>query len=290
MPKRKSRGQNGSGRTPSDDDDDELEFTEADRAAIGEIVTETVNAAVTAQITRKLPGMLTAAMKPITDRLEAIQSGGQQQGQPGAGGGQQPGQGAGGGQQQQGQPGAGGAATSPEVAALQRQLAELQAKDKQRDAELKDVAKREREGKRDAMLADHLGKAGVDKNRVRGAAAVLRDSMVWVDTANNGQGGWVYRAQRDGYHEDLDVAAGVKEWAATDEGKAYVAANPQLRGGAGTGANPGARATVGGGALPSDPKAAKATAKAQAEANLPLLVQGMMGGGTITVAGGGGGG
>ena len=268
MPKRKSRGQNGSGRTPSDDDDDELEFTEADRAAIGEIVTETVNAAVTAQITRKLPGMLTAAMKPITDRLEAIQSGGQQQGQPGAG----------------------GAATSPEVAALQRQLAELQAKDKQRDAELKDVAKREREGKRDAMLADHLGKAGVDKNRVRGAAAVLRDSMVWVDTANNGQGGWVYRAQRDGYHEDLDVAAGVKEWAATDEGKAYVAANPQLRGGAGTGANPGARATVGGGALPSDPKAAKATAKAQAEANLPLLVQGMMGGGTITVAGGGGGG
>lgn len=296
MKRKPKAGSGGSSR--QQDDEDEFELDDAELTKITGMVTDAANAAVTAQIGRKLgPALaaaLPAALKPIQDQLaQLIPAGGGQQQQPGAGGapagGQQPGAG---GQQQQPGTGApaGGGQVSPEMAAMQRELAELKAQAAKRDTDLKAAAQREREGKRDAMLADHLGKVGVDKNRVRGATAVLRDQMVWEDGADNGKGGWVYRAQRDGYHEDLDVAKGVAEWSGTDEGKSYIApqqgrgGGPNF-GGAGSGARPGQGQRIGG-APPAgaNPKQERVR---QAEAALGPLVADMLGGGSISITGGG---
>jgi hypothetical protein len=299
MKRKPKPGSSGNRQQHQDDDDDEFELEDADLTKITGSLTDVVNAAVTAQLGRKLGPALTAALpgalKPIQDQLATlIGAGGQQPGAGGApAGGQQPGAGG-----QQPQPGAGGAPAgggqvSPEMQAMQRELAELKAQAAKRDADLKAAAQREREGKRDTALAEQLAKAGVDKNRVRGATAVLRDSMVWEDGADNGKGGWVYRVQRDGYHEDLDVAKGVAEWAGTDEGKSYIApqqgrgGGPNF-GGAGSGARPGQGGQRIGGAGTAPGANPKQERVRQAEANLGPLVAEMLGGGSISITGGSG--
>ncbi len=294
MKRKPKPGSGTTGRQQQQDDDDEFELEDADLTKITGSLTDVVNAAVTAQLGRKLgPALsaaLPAALKPLQDQLALLVPGQQQQ--PGTGGtpagGQQPG--AGGQQPGTGGAPAGGGQVSPEMAAMQRELAELKARDKQRDTEIKAATQREREGKRDTTLAEQLGKVGVDKNRVRGATAVLRDQMVWKDDADGGKGGWVYRAKRDGYDEDLDVAKGVGEWANTDEGKSYIAAQPNRPGGAGSGARPG-QPRIGGanGSTPAAGSNPKLERQRQAEANLGPLVAEMLGGGSISITGNGSG-
>lgn len=83
---------------------------------------------------------------------------------------------------------------------------------------------------RDSSLRELLQAGGVDKNRVRGAVALLRDLTKFDDKAN----AWVFV----GDEEDLDFDAGVKAWLETDEGKAF--RGPPGVGGGGAGAGTGA--------------------------------------------------
>lgn len=271
----------------------------------GDDISELVNAAVTAQFSRRLPTMMSQAIarametalptivEQVTTQIAAAQGG--QQGQGGAPGGQgqqgqqgQGGAGAAGGQQQ------GGVQADPEVAKLRKQLDDVNKRLAQQAEQAQAQEAEARNARRDAMLTDHLTKLGVDKHRLRGAMAIARDAMVWdgeAQTPTGGKGAWVWRAQRNGYTEDLTIEAGLGEWGKTDEGKSYIAAQPQLRGVVGSGGHQTHQRQQGGGGNggrvdPAQQRAANAAANAD---KLFTQVSEMLGGGTVTLGGGGGG-
>ena len=68
-----------------------------------------------------------------------------------------------------------------------------------------------------------LRKAGIEEVKIRACAATLihEDKVLQRDSAGN----IVYRAQRDGYFDDLDLSAGVADYLGTDEGKAFMPAS-----------------------------------------------------------------
>lgn len=135
--------------------------------------------------------------------------------------------------------------SSPEIRKMRQTVDKLEREREQERQAARNAA-------RDTALREQLTNAGVDKNRIRGAVAVLRDAMRFDDKADE----WVYVSKRDGVDEDIDLAEGVKEWASTDEGKSYLAPAgaggggnggpaPQLRRGAGTRSGPnGPRGTT----------------------------------------------
>jgi hypothetical protein len=242
------------GGAPADDDEDDGDISPKQR----ELIISTVNAAVSTHLGRKLTGAIAEAigpaLEPITAQLAELgkAKGGQQQGAPG-------GAGAG--------AGAGGA-TDPAVAAMQSELTKLQTQLKARDDEAAKAKIATAAAQRDGKLTELLTAGGVDKLRLRGAAAVVRDSLV----QDPKDGSWKYRAQRDGYHEDLEVGAGIKEFLDTDEGKAYLPATAGANGG--SGARP--RGGQGAGARQvstKDPKAAKAERQGKALDTLMSMVQ-----------------
>lgn len=267
------QNQNNDGDDP-DDGDGGGELTDGMRTEI----TNLVNAAVSGQLSRKLPNAITSAIEAgLAPIREQLTQGGNRNGDRGNSddpddddGDPQPrnkGKGKGGG---------GAAGKDPEVVAMRKRMEAMEAERKQE----KETA---RNRERDTLLREQLEAAGVDKNRVRGAIAVLRDSMKYDDKA----GEWTYSAKRDGYDEPLDVSTGVSEWAGTDEGKSYLAppsnaGQQQQRGGSGvrpTGANGQARVQNGGRAA-ADPKAAKVAAKQEAVSNLTKAID-SLGGGAI---------
>lgn len=163
----------------------------------------------------------------------------------------------------------------PEVAKLQAKMARME---QEREAERTAA----RNSERDGMLREMLGAVGVDKNRIRGAVAVLRDSMRYDDKSRE----WAFVAKRDGLDEDLDPDVGIKEWAATDEGKSYLAppgagsasagaAGVQRRSGAGTRVTGGARGST---APVADAKTAKTQQVAQAQQTLATAIDALSGG------------
>jgi hypothetical protein len=242
------------GGAPSgDDDDDDGDISPKHR----ELIISTVNAAVSTHLGRKLTGAIAEAigpaLEPITAQLAELGKlkGGQQQGA--AGGGAAAGAG-------------GGGTTDPAVAAMQSELTKLQAQLKARDDEAAKSKIATAAAQRDGKLTELLTAGGVDKLRLRGAAAVVRDSLV-----QDKDGSWKYRAQRDGYHEDLEVGAGIKEFLETDEGKAYLPATAGANGGSGArpkGNQAGARQVNA-----KDPKAAKAERQGKALDTLMSMVQ-----------------
>lgn len=252
-------------------------------------ITELVNAAVASHMGRKLPSILgpivakalESALGPIQEQIQALQGGGGA-GAGGQGGQQQgAGQGGAGGQQQGG--GAGGQ-PDPEVAKLQRQLADLNKKLAQQAEQTAAQEAEARNARRDAMLTDGLTKLGVDKHRMRGALAIARDAMVWdaeAQTATGGKGAWVWRAQRNGYHEDLTVDAGLGEWGKSEEGKSYIAPSPQLRGGGGAAGSQLQQRRVGQQQVPPDPNAQRQAQKSEAGNALWDQVSAMLGGGSV---------
>lgn len=164
----------------------------------------------------------------------------------------------------------------PEVVAMKKQLAKLEA---ERKAERESA----RSATRDASLRELLTSAGVDKNRIRGAIAVLRESTKFDDKTSE----WAFIRKSDGIDEELDLDTGVREWAATDEGKSYLAPPtaggpgggpraPQLRSGSGT--RPGGSPARGGAAPVADPKQAKVQAKQQAMQTLTSAIGELAGG------------
>lgn len=273
-PKAKKPGQN---TQPDDDDDDEGGSGGLSDEARTEI-NGLVHAAINAQFSRKLPAAITAAMEtglgPIREQLTALGSRGRrgsddgvdeddddQDQQPRNKGGK-------------GKPAAQARGKDPELEAMRKRMAVL-------EDERKQERETARNRERDTLLREQLEAAGVDKNRIRGAVAVLRDSMKYDDKA----GEWIYSAKRDGYEDPIDVSAGVSEWAGTDEGKSYLAPpsnSGQPRGGSGvrpTGGAGGGNAPrlQNGGRPVADPKQAKAAAKQEAVKNLSVAIDSLGG-------------
>lgn len=270
MAKPNKKNPTGGNRQPDPDDDDDDAGDGADDFSEGQVarITDIVNAAVSGQLSRKLVRVVgdavEAAVKPLRDQVgkrSAAPAGDDDEDED---------------DDPQPQPKGKnkGARKDPELESMRKRMAQIE-----------DERKKEREearnGKRDSMLREQLEAAGVDKNRIRGAVAVLRDSMKWDDKASE----WVFNAKREGYEEPLDVSAGVSEWAGTDEGKSYLAPpqqQQQQRGGSGvrpTGGNGQAR-QVNGGRPTADPKAAKVQKKQEALQNLTSAID-SLGGGTI---------
>lgn len=256
---------------PDEGGDDGVLFSDEQRVEI----TNLVNAAVSGQLQRKLPNAIKAgidgAIAPVLERLDTM--GGRRRGadDPDEDDDADDGSPA----PRKGKGGAAARTKDPEVDNMRKRLAQLEERDKTRETEA-------RNGKRDGALREHLTKLGVDPNRIRGAIAVLRDATKYDEKA----GEWSYVAKRDGFDEDLDLDAGVAEWAKTDEGKSYLAAPdtgggsprrmPQLR--TGGGVIGGGGGSGGGQAQRGDAKAAKAQAKQDAMANLGKAMDSLAGG------------
>lgn len=202
---------------PEDDDggDDVEAFTPRQL----EMINNTVTAAVTAHVKRGLkpiqdqlaplltmPEQLTA----ITERLAGNAA-------PAAGaGGQQPAAGAGAGAQP--------AKDDPEKIALKKRLDAIEQEREQERVQARNT-------KRDATLAELATKAGVDKNRLRGVVALLRDGVQFDKEGNP-----YMTVERHGLPEQVTLEVGAGEFFKSDEGKAYIApASPNPRGGTGGG-------------------------------------------------------
>lgn len=285
--KRGSGGGNRNGGNNDDDDGDEGAgdlFSDEQRTELGNLI----NAAVSGQLSRKLPsaikGALDDGLAPIKELLE--RGAGKQR----AAGGddedddddedQRPARGQRGRQRnadEQDQRGTG--RKDPKMSKLEQEVAKMRT---EREAERVQTRNRER----DAMLREELTKAGVDPNRMRGAVKVVQDSLVYDDKNDE----WTYRTKRDGIDEDLDVSAGVSEWAGTDEGKSYLGAakgtQQEQRRGAGTRVQTQTRAAGGGvinrGNATQDAKTAKVQAKQEAYKNLAGAIN-ELGGATIGI-------
>lgn len=160
-----------------------------------------------------------------------------------------------------------------DIAVLRKQFDKLQEERKtEREARRAEV--------RDSSLREHLQELGVDKHRMRGAIAVVRESAKYDEKNDE----WYWQAS-DG--QDLDLSAGVTSWAGTDEGKAYLAppAGGQgsgsargARGGAGTRMGTGGAARSGATGAVADPKQAKQQAKQQAQTKLVEAIDSLGGG------------
>lgn len=252
----KQRSRNGNSNRDDDNDDDGGggdAFTDDQRTELGNLI----NAAVSGQLSRKLPsaikGALDEGLGPIRELLERNAGGSgrrnDDEGDDDDDQEQPPQRARRGGRQRQAERGddddrqEARGRKDPKVSKLEQQVETMR---KEREQERITVRNRDR----DAMLREELAAAGVDANRMRGAVAVLRESCVYDDKA----GEWSYRTKRDGVDEDLDVSAGVKEWAGTDEGKSYLAA-PQngkqtaQRQGTGTRINGQQQRAAGGGVI-----------------------------------------
>lgn len=234
---------------------------------IRDLVLRSVNSAVSAQLGRKLTAAVSEAIGPIKERLDQL---GEQRQGGGDGG-------------DQGKGGGAGGDVSPELtqrlAALENELKAHKSRADKLAQERDEERQRARRDRVDSTLKESLTSLGVDPHRLRGALAVVREFVADTD-----DGGSVWRAQRKGYSEDLDIAEGLKEWAATEEGKSYLQAAAGDTGGTGTrptynGGRPGTR--------PSDPRAAKAQAQREAREQLLQGVRGVLGSGQVVISSGG---
>jgi len=265
---------------PDDDDDDDGEggalFTDEQMAA----VTSIVNAAVSGQLQRKLPNAikssLDGAMAPVLERLDAMRGGRADDDDAGDDDDDTDDAPPARGKNGKGKAARGGK-PDPEVSTLRKQVAQL-------NEERKLEREQNRNRDRDGQLREHLTKAGVDPNRIRGAIAVLRESTKYDDKA----GEWYYTTKRDGLDEDLDLGAGAAEWVKTDEGKSYLGtggtADPGRRGagmrtgGGVIGGGAGGGTGGGAGAARGDGKQAKVAAKQEAMGKLSQAIDSLAGG------------
>lgn len=250
---------------PPDDDevtDDEVEFTPAQLR----VMNNTISAAVSAQLGRKL--------KPVQDQLgelstmrESIDTLAKTLGGGGAGAGA-------------GAAGAGGAAVvapkdDPEIKAMRARVEAMETAAKE-----KEIAARNRD--RDSRLTSIATSVGVDKNRIRGAVSLLKDQVSF-----DKEGNAIMKVQRGGFDEDVDIETGASEFFKTDEGKSYLAPQQALRGGSGQRTSTTTVVNRGAGGANNNPSRGaqqeKAGKKAEAANALADAVGELIGGGNINL-------
>jgi|FLYL01.1.fsa_nt_gi hypothetical protein len=124
--------------------------------------------------------------------------------------------------------GKGGGGEIPEeiknrMAAMERQSKELQQQlEAERKARQEEREKALRHEERSTLMKA-LQEAGVDPKMIDFAVATLYTERGLVKRTEDGQ--IVWKAQRDGYVDDLPVTKGVAEWLKTDEGKRFLPAS-----------------------------------------------------------------
>lgn len=245
------------------EDGDEVEFTPKQL----EVMNKTINAAVSTHLKRAMKPFeaMPTTLTSITERLEQMAGGGAQ---PGAGG-QQPPTGQ--------QPAPKKDEPDPEKIAMRKRLDAIEAeREKERVAT--------RHAKRDSTLTELATKAGVDKNRLRGVTALMREAVQFDDDGNP-----FMVVKRHGVDEQVSIEDGAADFFKSDEGKSYLApSTPTPRGGSGTrqqtNAAGVARAGGGGSNAPAKGKdAAKQERIAQANQNLAEALSEISGGGNIVV-------
>lgn len=223
-----------------------------------------VNAAVTSQMSRKKPDAgITEALEALAAKVDAIVSA-----KP----------------EDKGDKGG----PNPEIAALEAKITALTNQIAEKDSTSEADTKKHREEQLVAKIREGLGQAGVKKELLDGAVGVVRGKM----TIDPKTGVVTYKKQNKGWHEDITVEAGLKDWAESDTGKAHLA--PVEAGGAGTvtPAGGGGRAPIAAlnpATLPTDPTARAAAVKAhkisQAKQDLRHHSAALIGGGRISLGG-----
>ncbi|HSR79086.1 MAG TPA: hypothetical protein VLN57_21110 [Xanthobacteraceae bacterium] len=267
-------------KKPDDDGgegDGDGPFTAEQLEALGTIV----NGAVGDHLKRKLPAIVEGSIKKPLQEIRELLAGKQ-----GAGEGDETGEeteetedppeprqraGKANGQRRQ------AAQPDPAIAQMAKKLAKVEAERAAEKAERDQERAAARNEKRDGSLRELLGAAGVDPNRLRGAVAVLRESTKYDDKNNE----WLIAAG----DEEFDLAAGVNQFVATDEGKAYLApqqgrqqgnGQPAVRSGAGT--RTGGTVQRGAGRPVTSAADAKSANRQQAAAALQAAVGDLLGG------------
>lgn len=127
-----------------------------------------------------------------------------------------------------------------ELARLRNELKNTNEKFERAEKARAEEARLRRQDAETRALSEALVKGGIQPALLAGARHVFSEKLVREgDVAK-------YRAQRAGYHDDLDIEAGVAEWLKSDEGKAYLPPRP-----AGGSGGPGGNAGTAGGKLDS---------------------------------------
>lgn len=205
------------------------DFTEAQL----QIINDTITAAVSQHVKRH--------MKPLTDQLAGLTTIQEQLEVLTANAAKQtPAKGA-----KEKEPGA-KSEENPEVSELRARLDELAKSNAKLTKERADERIRMRDSDRDRKLTEQATAAGVDKNRLRGVTALLRDQVKYDRDGNP-----YMTVKRGGVDEDVDLEVGTAEFFKTDEGKSYLAPTQQGAGGArqaATGGRTNAASVAGGAA------------------------------------------
>jgi len=121
----------------------------------------------------------------------------------------------------------------PEWKAMLARQKELEDKLHQQVAERENEKAQRMRAEERSLLESQLRTNGVPDNRLRAAVALINAELKAV--GRNAEGGIVYKAQRDGYVDELSVQDGIKEFLSTDEGKTFL----PPPGAHGTGMRPG---------------------------------------------------
>jgi hypothetical protein len=261
-PKGKKPGQQ------TDDDDPDggggSAFSDDQLTQLQTMIAQGTNAAVSAQLSRRLDAAIDNRITPKFDELKTILQGAAPKTEGGDGA------------------GAAKKSEDPEVAELRRKNADYDRKFQTLDNDRKQERARAHQAERDRKLNALAATAGVDKNRVRGVVALLA-SDVRIDDET---GAMTVKKQREGYEEDVPIEAHAAEFFKSDEGKSYLAppnprgpGAPQRPAGGGPGPRPPQQNNAPGGQA----KDQKAQQVAQAREDLAGAISELVGGGSIDI-------
>lgn len=175
----------------------------------------------------------------------------------------------------------------PAMASMQAQIEALTNQIAEKDSTAAAATKQHREEQLVAQIRESLTQSGVKKELMDGAVATVRTKM----QINEETGAVTYRKQNQGWHEDISIEAGLKDWTDSDTGKAHLA--PVQAGGAGTspqtGGGAGGLPALNPATLPQDPEARSRVVKAhkiaKAKQDLRHHTTELMSGGRISLSG-----
>jgi hypothetical protein len=207
MAQDKSKKKQPDAKPDDDDDDDAGDDTPLTR---GEVM-KLINGAVSGQLSRKLPAAIEAGVSPIMAKLDELGGGKKKPDDSDDDDAED--------DEDQAPSKKGKGRADPVVTKMSKQLTNLQQQIKDRDDKLAKEAEARKASKIESELTKALTELGVDKNRIRGALAIHKGAASVDDESGN----VLFKVKRDGYDEDLEPGAALKEWAGTEEGKSYLA-------------------------------------------------------------------
>ncbi len=218
-------GGQGSGDGTGDNTGDENDDTPLNLDTVKSLVAETANAAMASHSTRlkkslqkDLEESVGKLLSPLMEQIAALSGGAGKTKAEGAGGGD----------------------PAEQLAAkYQDTINRLEQRAKELDAQVQsERTEREKErserlrGEENSALASALREAGVPEGKLRAAIALHKEDGL---VGRNDEGKVVYKIQKTGYVDEVELADGVKAWMSSKEGQEFAPA----RGVGGSGSGPG---------------------------------------------------